>query len=189
MRPFRVSSSQGLVRELQANDVQVPPRSRGRTTAQRETWVTCRFLASVADSGLLDYPLAVTPGDRPDLVLLSASGRTGIEITEAVPTDKAKVDAFSEREGIAGFRYVPRYLAGENRRPAREIEDIARGRVPTYPHMGDSMERDWVEADALFRGTKGGQVRSTGFREARQKLVAPSTTTGARLPDWTIRPP
>lgn len=163
MRPFRASSPQDLVRELHANDVQVPPRSRGRTTAHGETWVTCRFLAAVSESGLLDYPLAVTPGDRPDLVLSSVSGRTGIEITEAVPTDEARVDALSEREGIEDFRFVPRYRAGENRRSVQEIEDIARGRVPTYPHPGGSMERDWVEAMLYFVGRKADRFVRPGF--------------------------
>ena len=163
MRPFRASSPQDLVRELHANDVRVPPRSRGRTTAHSETWITCRFLAAVAESRLIDYPLAVTPGDRPDLVLSSSSGRTGIEITEAVPTDKARVDALSEREGIDYVRYMPRYRAGENRRSAREIEDIARGRVPTYPHPGDSMVRDWVEAMLYFVGRKADRFARTGF--------------------------
>ena len=125
--------------------------------------MTCRFLAAVSESGLLDYPLAVTPGDRPDLVLSSASGRTGIEIIEAVPTDKARVDALSEREGITDFRYVPRYRAGEERRSVQEIEDIARGRVPTYPHMGDSMERDWVEAMLYFAGQKADRFARPGF--------------------------
>lgn len=159
MRPFRALSPQDLVRELHANDVQVPPRSRGRTTAHCETWVTCRFLAEVSESGLLDYPLAVTPGDRPDLVLSSASGRTGIEITEAVPTDKARVDALSEREGIADFRYMPRYRAGEKRRSVQEIEDIARGRVPTYPPM----VRDWVEAMLYFAERKADRFARPGF--------------------------
>ena len=125
--------------------------------------MTCRFLAAVSESGLLDYPLTVTPGDRPDLVLSSAPGRTGIEITEAVPTDKARVDAFSEREGITDFRFVPSYRVREKRRSMQEIEDIARGRVPTYPHMGDSIERDWVEAMLYFAERKAERFARPGF--------------------------
>ena len=163
MRPFHASSPRDLLYELRANDVRVPLRTQGRTTAHCETWVSCRFLAAISETGLLDYPLAVTPGDRPDLVLSSPSGPIGIEITEAVSSDKARVDALSERKGIEDFRYVPRYRAGEEKRSVLEIEDIARGRVPTYPHMGDSIERDWVEAMLYFARRKADKFTLPGF--------------------------
>lgn len=165
MRPFHASSPRNLLHQLRAIDVHVPPRTEDRTTEHCETWASCRFLAAICKSGLLEYPLAVIPGDRPDLVLSSVSGRTGMEITEAVPMNKARVDALSEREGIADFRYIPRYRAGEEKRSAQEIRDIARGRVPTYPHMGDSIERDWVEAMLYFAERKADRFTRPGFAQ------------------------
>ena len=165
MRPFYAASPRDLLDELHANDVRVPLRTQGRTTSHCETWISCRFLAAISQTHLLDYPLGVIPGDRPDLILALPSGRTGIEITEAVSQDKARVDAFSESEGIADFRSVPHYRAGENLRSKQEIEDIARGRVPTYPRMGDSIERDWVEAMVFFTRRKADKFTRPGFEK------------------------
>ena len=163
MNAFDAASPDDLCRRLQANDVRVPWRTRGRTTGHAETWVTCRFLATLARANLLCFPLNAEPGDRPDLVLTMPSGRTGIEITEAVPEDKARVDAYSEHGGIDDFRFIPRYRVGDPRRSQAEIEKIARGQTRDLPHMGDSIERDWVEAMLHFIGRKAASFMKPGF--------------------------
>ena len=146
MDPFDVRSPEDLDRKLRANDVCVPHRTQGRTTGHAETWVACRFLATIAGTDLLHFPVRVEPGDRPDLVLFQPTGRIGIELTEAISTDQAKVDAMVEREGAPDFRFIPRYRVSDPPRSQSEIQGFARGESQILPRMGDSVERDWVEA-------------------------------------------
>ncbi len=149
MRPFEVASSSALAAILRANDVQVPPPGRGRGRARKqcsERWITCRFLVAISEAGLLEFPLRVETGERPDLVLTTPSGCIGIEITVAVPRDWARVKAYSEDAGINGPRYIPPNRVSDSLRSQSEIEMIAKGQIPPLPHMGNSIERNWVEA-------------------------------------------
>ena len=172
MNAFRAASATELCDALRAADVDVPLRTRGRTTRHTETWVTCRFLATLARTDLLRFPLRVEPGDRPDLVLAMPSGRTGIEITEAVPQDKARVDAQCEHKGIDDFRFIPRYRVGDPRRSPAEIEAIATGRARTLPIMGDALERDWADAMVHFIERKAAAFGKPGFaRHPRNWLL------------------
>ena len=140
------TSAAELDRKLRANDVRVPGRTQGRTTAHTETWVACRFLATIAGTDLLLFPVRVEPGDRPDLVLSGLADLIGIEITEAISTDQAKIDAMVEREGKSHFRPIPRYRVSDPALSQSEIRALARGGSQVLPRMGDSLERDWVEA-------------------------------------------
>ena len=82
MDPFDAASLSELHDNLRARDVRVPRRTEGRTTELSETWIACRFLATAGGEGLLEFPLRVERGERPDLVVTMPSGSIGIEITE-----------------------------------------------------------------------------------------------------------
>ena len=163
MEPFDAVSPADLHRKLRANDVRVPPRTQGRTTEHTETWVACRFLATIAGTDRVRFPLRVEPGDRPDLVLSLPTGRIGIELTEAISTDQARVDAMSEREDPSGFRCLPRYRVSDPPRSQTEIRALARGEVRTLPLMGESVEDDWVEAMEHIVGVKAITFHKPGF--------------------------
>ena len=81
---------------------------------------------------LLQFPLRVEHGDRPDLVLTMPPGQTGIEIIEAVHCDKAKVDAYSGHKRIDDWRFIPRYRVTDPPRSRADIEKIARGHLKTW---------------------------------------------------------
>ena len=163
MDPFDVTSPEDLDRKLRANDVRVPHRTQGRTTGHAETWVACRFLATIAGTDLLHFPVRVEPGDRPDLVLSQPTGRIGIELTEAISTDQAKVDAMVEREGASDFRPIPRYRVSDPHRSQAEIRALARGEARILPRMGDAVERDWVEAMLQIVARKAAVFLKPGF--------------------------
>ena len=171
MDAFETTSPSELRDSLRSSDVRVPCRTQGRTSALTETWVACRFLATAGGADLLGFPLRVEPGDRPDLVVTMPSGRIGIEITEAVPEDKARVDAFSEHKGIDDFRFIPRYRVNDPRRSRAEIEMIARGEARIMPHMGDSIERDWVDALLHFIARKAKSFMKPGFAKHRSNWL------------------
>lgn len=164
MKPFHAPSCHGLLRTLEKNPVSVPPRGKLRKNKHTESWVTHYFLVAIANPGLLEYPLSVEPGDRPDLVLSSRSGKIGIEITEVVSQVGAWVDAHAEEEGISGIRFIPPYRVNE-KRSSEEIDQIARGMDPSQvlPHMGDQIEQNWIEAMIYRAKHKAGKFDSPGF--------------------------
>ena len=163
MRAIRAASAAELSDKLRESYVRLSGWTEGRTTKHSETWVTCRFLATVAETNLLDYPVCVEPGDRPDLILVLPLGRTGVEITEAISEDQARAEVQAEREGITHQRSVPRYKAGEPRRSQREIEKFGRGEARVFPRMGDSVERDWVDAMLFIIERKVRKFTKPGF--------------------------
>lgn len=163
MNNLDAASATELRYQLRANDVRLPARTEGRTTPLTETWVTYRFLATICRANLLEFPLRVEPGDRPDLVLTMPSGQTGIEITEAVPRDKARVDAYSRHKRIDGFRFIPPYRVTDPPRSQADIEKIARGQTQGPPQMGDSNVCGWVEAMLHFVSRKAVKFTKPGF--------------------------
>ena len=165
MDPFDAASLSELHDNLHAPDFRVPGRTKGRTTELSETWIACRFLATAGGEGRLEFALRVEPGERPDLVVAMPSGRIGIETTEAVPEDGARVAAYSEHKGIDEFRFIPRCRASDPRRSRAEVEQIAKGKVRNLLCMGDSVERDWVEAILPFFTRKAESFAKPGFKQ------------------------
>lgn len=161
--PFIATSSRQLLDELAAIDISVPLRTEGRTTEHTERWSTCRFLATYATTDLLTYPLKVVPRDRPDVLVTLASATRGIEITEAVPTDWAKIGALYEHRDYENLMHTPRFVPGEAPRPATELNRIACGDDPGPAWAGDSPEREWASAMHYFVRQKVEKLSKPGF--------------------------
>ncbi len=147
MVDLSAKSAGELSRVVSQINIAVAARGEGRTTEQRERWSICRFLAAIAASDWLRYPLEVRKRERPDYVLNEAALFTGVEITEAVPPDWARVDVRRKEFGEQAF-LLHRFHPGEPNRSQAEIERIARGILPSDGWAGDSPEREW--ADAIF---------------------------------------
>ena len=171
MLAFEAANAAELRDKVRESYVRVPDRTEGRTTEHSETWVTCRFLATLAETNLLDYPVCVKQGDRPDLVLRLPLEPTGVEIRQVIPEDHARMDAYAEREGIMVLRSVPHYRVGEPRRSQKEIEKIARGEAQVFPRMGHSVERDWVEAMLHAAECKAMKFTKPGFTKYRNNWL------------------
>lgn len=92
MNMIEATSATELLKRLTALDISVPLRTEGRTKDHGERAWICRFLATFAETGLLDFPLCVDHIDRPDIVLHLPSSSIGLEITEAVPKNWAHAD-------------------------------------------------------------------------------------------------
>ena len=194
MQSFHAPSVHDLLRILGEVPIpERPPPREKRKTEYTEKWVIRYFFEAIAETGLLEYPLCVEHRDKPDVVLSSRIGKTGIEITEAVPKDRAKVEAWlgnkgnremvpenwselvadsepddlggsSESIDIPGTRLVPPYHYGEER-SKKEIEGIARKRDRTQdrPFMGDWIEQNWIEAMKGYTRHKAGKFALPGF--------------------------
>ncbi len=126
------------------------------------------FLKAVAESGRIEYPLCVEHKDRPDLVLSCGTGKTGIEITNAVPEDWKRAAAEKERITIPpSVVFVPPFRIGDRERSKDEIEKMARNQAPAQlrPHMGNSIERNWVEAMVCITERKAEKFAAPGFEK------------------------
>ncbi|MEI2782061.1 MAG: hypothetical protein V9H25_12740 [Candidatus Competibacter sp.] len=143
-------SSTDLLKQLRTIDISVPLRTEGRTTKQCERWSICRLLATYAETDLFDYPLQIKHEDRPDFVLSMPTVCIGIEITEAVPENWARVDALAQHKGYDNLRHIERFQPGESRRPNDEINRIALGQSKGSLWAGDSAEREWAEVMIYF---------------------------------------
>ena len=168
MQSFHAPSSGDLLSTLRKNPAPTPPPGERRTKEQSESWVIWHFLRAVAESGRIEYPLCVEHKDRPDLVLSCGTGKTGIEITNAVPEDWKRAEAEKERiTNPASVVFVPSFRIGDKKRSKDEIRKMARNQAQTQlrPHMGNSIERNWVEAMVYITKHKARKFAAPGFEK------------------------
>lgn len=76
----------------------VSPLGYGQKTSDVERWAIRRFLATCETADLFDYPVRVESGERPDFVVSSSFGSVGVEVSQAVPPDLAKIRDIERRE-------------------------------------------------------------------------------------------
>lgn len=156
-------SSAHLLQLLGAIDISVPPRGEGRTSDHCERWSICRFLATYADSELLEFPLRLEKRERPDFLVSLPHEDVGIEVTEAVPADWARVAAHSQKQDGDDVAFLHRFRPGENLRSVDEVKRIATGASWGAAWAGDSPERDWAEAMVHFVMQKVKTFAKPGF--------------------------
>lgn len=164
MVDLSATSAAELLQQLRALDIAVPMRSEGRKTLHCERWSICRFLATYAETGLLQYPLRLEKRERPDFLLQLPRANIGIEVTEAVPPDWARAGARREKLDCENFVFLQRFRPGEPRRSKDEIHSIARGAGAGDGWAGDAPEREWAEAMAYFASRKAEKLQSPGYK-------------------------
>jgi hypothetical protein len=149
------ASLEDLERQLAQIDDTVPGRLEGRRSEHRERYCAVRLLRGLARAGRLSFPLEVTKGERPDLVLASAeSGSIGIEISTMTTQrhERATTEMVKRGEGWA-------------------LEDEGKLVGPGEPlrgrgFAGDEPEQSLAQlfADALIRKTTS--INQAGYRSA-----------------------
>lgn len=107
--------------------------------------------------------MRATIRDRPDVLLTLPFGLVGIEITEGLPADWARVDALREHSQIEGVTFLSRFRPKQPARNKSEIAFMASGRDQGSAWGGDSTERDWAEAMAHSVEIKTAKSRRPGF--------------------------
>ncbi len=163
MLQLSAQSTTELLQQLGTIDITVPLRTEGRTTEHCERWSICRFLATYAETKLLDYPLRLGKQERPDFLLRLPSGDIGIEITEAVPPDWAWADARREKLNYDNLVFLHRFRPGESQRSKDEIDSIARGTTWGSGWVGDAPEREWAEVMVHFSLQKAKNLAKPGY--------------------------
>ena len=160
---FAAQSAIELIEQLSAIDISVPLRTEGRTTEHCEQWSICRFLATYAETEVINYPLRIEKRERPDFLLRLSSGDIGIEVTEAVAPDWAWADARREKLNYDNLIFLHRFRPGETQRSREEIDNIARGATWGSGWVGDGPEREWAEVMIHFALQKAEKLAKPGF--------------------------
>lgn len=168
---IEATSATELLKRLTALDILVPLRTEGRTKDHGERAWLCRFLATFAETGLLDFPLYVDHDDRPDIVLHLSSSSIGLEITEAVPTKWAHADAVSEENEYEIPIFLQRFKTGETSLSRNEIERIAKGESYGSAWEGNSVECEWAEVMLYFSAQKAKKFSHPEFKKYAQNWL------------------
>lgn len=167
----------------------VLPRGEGRTKNQTENWVLRNVFATLASMGVFEYPIQPHRGDRPDLLLTTATGNIGIEVTEIMTEAYARAEVIRDRE----FPCVPvdpsLFRPGIAPQTSAEIRDMLRAsgrRLRGKGWTGDNVEKEWAEAAAATVEHKETNLNSPTFgRQSRNWLAVydnhPAATAGLDL--------
>lgn len=144
-------------------DIDVPPRSEGRTNHHTERYCIAHLLATLPIERL-SFPLTLTHSDKPDFVLAMAGGDIGIEHTEAVPENVARADFLRAKQGLGPDVYfTPHAMPGEPRKTAVQLRDEIEADAPGCGWGGDSPEREWAAAMAHYVKEKMPKATANGF--------------------------
>lgn len=173
-----------LVHQLANATAAVDLRGGGRTTEQRERWVMCRLVPTLAHLGFIQFPVEIFREDRPDLRLVLPSGTAGVEVTEVVPPAYAMADAIRNQTypnaavDRSVFTWGAEFTAEEIHRHLSRV-----GQQLTGPGWaGDSVEREWAAAMNEAIHTKIEKLNRAGFTLCDQNwLAAYSSSPGPAL--------
>ncbi|MCO6057959.1 hypothetical protein NG726_14930 [Pseudomonas sp. MOB-449] len=164
-------------RQLGKVGTHVPLRSAGRCTDHTEIHSIVWMLR--ADRlGHLRYPIQVIHTDRPDFLLQSSDAVIGVEITEGVSPNSARMDHLRESEPClrvsaddeVAFYYPRKAVPGEDKVPAEQLRQQIRDNLPGDGWCGDGDE-DWAQAMAYFAAAKVSKFSKEGFSRHEQNWL------------------
>jgi hypothetical protein len=128
--------------------ISVSPRGVGRTSAETEMWSICRLLATLNRMSRLGFPLKLVKSERPDFVIsFNGDEAIGIEVTEVVDQDFARVQTLPEAREPASVLDRSLFRWGDARRSLAELREIASQTRLTGPGWsGFAVESEFATA-------------------------------------------
>lgn len=162
---FVAKAPDNLLAILREVDITVPLVTEGRTSQHRERYQMARFLATVADSDRLQYPLTIAHRDKPDFDLGLNAERIGVECVEAVPEEWYEIEAIRERHFPDALNSGQRFRPGKKVFSAGRKQEIASGSDQGLPWVGDMAVRQWAEAMEYFIRAKTTKLRAGNYAE------------------------
>lgn len=139
------SDKQHLIKLLGEINIDVLPRTKGRTNEQREMWSICRLLASLSYTELPSYPLSLKKSEGPDFILTLDQKNVGVEITESIPPTYAECLALRDKEKSDALIDVSHFRIGSPRRSKEELRKLIHCTVMSGSGWeGDSAECEWA---------------------------------------------
>ncbi|EJX7572574.1 hypothetical protein [Vibrio cholerae] len=133
-----------ILREL---DVEVPPRGQSRTTEACESWILHKALLAFHQKKMISYPIVIEKMEKPDFWIMSANKTYGVELTEAVNPDYARIQTLPEAS-IQGSVIDPSLFKwGCEERNTQELRDIAlQTELTGDGWVGDNVEREFTQS-------------------------------------------
>jgi hypothetical protein len=161
---IQAEDKDALTGALSRLDIRVPPRSEGRTKEHTERYAIAHLLSALSLADLLEFPLSVIHGDRPDFILTMCSKNVGIEHTEAVPENGAHRSVLREHGHGPAVYFMSRHDPSEKKKTAKTLVAEIHANNPGSGWVGDSVEREWAQAMLHFAKRKAGIIAGQGFR-------------------------
>jgi hypothetical protein len=143
-------------------DIDVPDRTEGRRNHHAERYCIAHLLATLP-STRFSFPLTLTHGDKPDLVLAMPQGEIGIEHTEAVPENVARAQFLRDKGAGPDVYFTPHATPGEPRKTADELRREIESDEPGDGWVGDSAEHEWAAAILHYVKNKLPKAMADGF--------------------------
>jgi len=149
MNTFKAESAQQLLSFAKSLEIYVPPRGEGRHKEHTEAWSTRSLLVALAETHHIKYPVTVVSNDKPDLDIIFENDKVGVEITEAIPVDYARVEVLAKRKYPDAIVDRSLFSWGRPRKSNSELHNILRASSNKLNGPGwesDSVEQEWAYA-------------------------------------------
>jgi hypothetical protein len=160
---------EGLLRQLAAIDISVPPIDEGRTTEHCERWSICRLLATITKHKALSFPIKLEKRERPDFYLDAGQKHIGIEFTEAIQPDYARARVLPEARSDSSIIDPSLFKWGAPKKSLAELRSIASETKLTGPGWdGNEIEAEWLYGISDIARKKTSKLNSEGFARSNQ---------------------
>lgn len=125
----------------------VPYRGPERKTEHCEKWLLNQVLSSLLSNKLLRLPFRLAKRERPDFIVEMDNILYGIEATEIIHPDFARLQTLPEAKGDNSLLDSSLFKWGQPSRSTSELKEIAkREELTGSPWMGDSVEEEFAQS-------------------------------------------
>lgn len=134
-------------------DTYVPGRTEGRTTTHTEKYTMHRYLETLINNDILNFPISVLHSDKPDFIFKVSETTIGIEVTEAVSQQFAAYSALRDREFPNSVIDLGLFRWGAPERSLEEMRELLKeNKLTSHGWAGDAPEREWaLYIDSIIR--------------------------------------
>jgi hypothetical protein len=156
-----------LLSQLRNIEIKVTSITTNRSNQERERYIMARFLATIAESERICYPLTIVHRDKPDFALCHLNGKVGVECVEAVPNEWYRIQEIRDKYFPDVPNFGQRFQYGKNAHIFTDDEkiEVANGSRAGYPWVGNMAEKQWVEAMEYFIESKTEKLQKGNYSE------------------------
>lgn len=166
MSSFCTKSKADLIELLASENIKVPPLGTGNRTRQAERWSMYRLLSTFSSSPHFDFPMMVVHKDKPDFRLHLEGLTIGVELTEALPENFARVVAYKNRFMPNAMIELSYFGWGAPRMTTVEIKRIlSQNRLTGMPSFENTLKWQWCQAMKSCLNVKSENLNSIGFQQ------------------------
>lgn len=147
---------------LRGLDIQIPDNPRDYTNRLLETYTLAKVLRAIpAELGW--FPMKVIHRDRPDVLIEAGHCRIGVEHTEGTTPNLSKSRALRADGFGADIHFVEQASIHDPVKSRAALLAEIEADDPGDGWVGDSVERNWAEAMAVFIARKTASALKPGY--------------------------